>query len=124
MDDQRVKAGACFGFEDTCDRALVSGVGAQAVDRFGGDRDEMAGHAYGFPELGDALTTDAIQDSVVLRIQDIPGYERRFRAAFPDNVDEAEDIDLSHVWVRKHFALVVLYCHHVGWHKKIAKATG
>ena len=39
-------------------------------------------------------------------------------------MESFKDIDLSHVWVRKHFALVVLYCHHVGWHKKIAKATG
>lgn len=60
-------------------------------------RDEMAGDAYGRPELGAALTADAIRDSVVARIRNIPEYVSRFRQAFPGDVEGADDITIDHL---------------------------
>jgi len=60
-------------------------------------REEMAGDAYGLPELGAALTKQAIQDSVARRVAGIPEYVTRFRQAFPGEVDKAADITIDHV---------------------------
>ena len=42
MGDQRVEARPALGLEDARDRARVGGVGAQAVDRLGRKRHELA----------------------------------------------------------------------------------
>lgn len=60
-------------------------------------RDEMAGDAYGRPDLGPLLTAPMIQDSVVNRIRGISGYLERFRQAFAGEVEVAADIELDHV---------------------------
>lgn len=60
-------------------------------------RDEMAGDAYGRPVLGEALTADAIRDSVTARIRHIPEYVSRFRQAFPGEVTGAQDITIDHI---------------------------
>ena len=43
MHDQRVEGGPALGGEDAGDRALARGVGAEAVDRLGRERHELAG---------------------------------------------------------------------------------
>gem|GEM_PF-571966 len=55
-------------------------------------REEMRGDAYGAPELGEALTAEAIQDSVANRIRNIPEYVARFKQAFAGEINEASDI--------------------------------
>ena len=42
MNDQRVEARPALGGVDTRDRRRIGGVGGEAVDRFGGDRDHLA----------------------------------------------------------------------------------
>lgn len=61
------------------------------------DRGEMAGDAYGRPELGDALTVDDVRDSVTARIRDIPDYVDRFKRAYPGEVTSGSDINLPHI---------------------------
>lgn len=61
------------------------------------DRVEMAGDAYGRDVLGDALTADDIRDSLTVRIRQIPGYVTLFRDAYPDEINTAEDIQITHV---------------------------
>jgi cytochrome c peroxidase len=60
-------------------------------------RDEMAGDAYGRPQLGAALTNEVIQDSVAARIRDIPEYVQRFMQAFPEEISDANDITIQHI---------------------------
>lgn len=61
-------------------------------------RDEMAGDGYGL-DLTTKAGQAAAQDSVVNRLRAIPEYVERFKQAFPDEVQDADDIELTH-WER------------------------
>lgn len=56
------------------------------------NRDEMAGDAYGRPEFGADLTDTAVMDSLAQRMRNIPQYVEMFKAAFPTQVHDGEDI--------------------------------
>lgn len=61
------------------------------------DRSEMAGDAYGRPELGDLLTADDVRDSVTARIRDIPDYVDLLKLAYPGEITSGTDITLPHI---------------------------
>ena len=42
MDDQRIDGRPILGGEDSGNRVIVAGIGAQAIDRLGGEGDELA----------------------------------------------------------------------------------
>jgi cytochrome c peroxidase len=61
------------------------------------NREEMAGDAFGRDVLGDALTPDAIRDSLTARIRAIPGYVERFERAFPGIITQPSDITMDQI---------------------------
>ena len=67
MGDQRIEAWPAFGGEDTCDGKIVRGIRAEAVDGFGGERDEFAvgKPLTRFGNLGLACAKDACFDRFV-----------------------------------------------------------
>jgi cytochrome c peroxidase len=78
------------------DGRVALGLEAQALEPLV-DREEMAGDAYGREIWGDALSEEAIRDSVTLRIRAIPAYVAWFQRAFPGEISDAEDITLNHL---------------------------
>lgn len=91
--NSNVPAFASFQFMDG---RVVTGLEGQAINPIT-SRDEMAGDAFGLPELGLLLTQDAIRDSVARRVGRIPEYVERFRQAFPGEIGTATDIRIGHV---------------------------
>lgn len=79
------------------DGRVDEGLDRQALFPFT-SRDEMAGDAYELPPgLSTAEVQEAIRDSVVQRLRDIPEYVERFRHAFPGEIASAADMTAEHV---------------------------
>ena len=61
MDDERVVGGAAFDLEDALDGLGIERIGGQAVNRFGGQGDQLAGAQklrgapHGCPELSGSV---------------------------------------------------------------------
>ncbi|MDH3223767.1 MAG: hypothetical protein OEO23_08625 [Gemmatimonadota bacterium] len=69
------------------DGRVTEGLEAQAILPIT-SRDEMAGDAYG---------ADVAQDSVTARIRAITEYVARFAQAFAGEINDAADLDISHI---------------------------
>lgn len=63
------------------------------------NREEMAGDAYGAPELGSRLEASAIADSIRLRVASIPEYLEMFKAAFPGRISVPNDLRADQIFL-------------------------